>query len=63
MDNRKHIVFENENGDKVRDSRIENTFAGLEVNKEALNHEFERQNQLRLEQLAAEQELDRKSVV
>lgn len=58
MDNRKHIVFENENGDKVRDSRIENTFAGLEVNKEALNHEFERQNQLRLEQLAAEQELE-----
>ena len=58
MDNRKHIVFENENGDKVRDSRIENTFAGLEVNKEALNHEFERQNQLRLEQLAAEQQLE-----
>lgn len=58
MDNRKHIVFENENGDKVRDSRIEKTFAGLEVNKEALNHEFERQNQLRLEQLAAEQELE-----
>ncbi len=58
MDNRKHIVFENENGDKVRDSRIEKTFAGFEVNKEALNHEFERQNQLRLEQLAAEQELE-----
>lgn len=57
MDNRKHIVFENENGDKVRDSRIENTFAGLEVNKEALNHEFERQNQLRLEQLRAEQSI------
>lgn len=58
LDNRKHIVFENENGDKVRDSRIENTFAGLVVNKEALNHEFERQKQLRLEQLAAEQELE-----
>ena len=54
-DNRKHIVFENEDGDKVRDSRIEKTFEGMEVNKEALEHEFERQNEIRLEQLRAEQ--------
>ena len=56
-DNRKHIVFENEDGDRVRDSRIEKTFEGLEVNKEALTHEFERQNAIRLEQLRAEQVL------
>ena len=55
-DNRKHIVFENEDGDKVRDSRIEKTFEGIEVNKEALIHEFERQNAIRLEQLRVEQE-------
>ena len=47
-DKRKHIVFENENGDKVRDSKIEKTFAGLKVNKEDLTIEFERQNELRL---------------
>ena len=45
---RKHIVFQNENGNKVRDTNIEKTFAGLEVNKEALTHEFERQNEIRL---------------
>ena len=44
---RKHIVFQNENGNKVRDTNIEKTFAGLEVNKEALTHEFERQNEIR----------------
>ena len=44
---RKHIVFQNENGKKVRDTNIEKTFAGLEVNKEALTHEFERQNEVR----------------
>lgn len=47
-DKRKHITFRNENGDKVRDTNIENTFTGMEVNKEALTHEFERQNELRL---------------
>ncbi len=44
-DSRKHIVFQNENGDKVRDSNIEKTFAGIAVNKEALTYEFERQNE------------------
>jgi hypothetical protein len=47
-DKRKHIVFQNENGDKVRDTNIEKTFAGLQVNKEALINEFERQNESRL---------------
>ncbi len=47
-DKRKHIVFENENGDKVRDSKIEKTFSGFHVNKEALINEFERQNEVRL---------------
>lgn len=47
-DKRKHIVFENKNGDKVRDSKIEKTFSGLRVNKEDLAIEFERQNELRL---------------
>ena len=50
---RKHIVFQNENGNKVRDSNIEKTFAGMEVNKEALTHEFERQNKLRLSDTGA----------
>ena len=48
-DNRKHIVFTNNNGDKVRDTNIEKTFTGLKVSKEALTHEFERQNEIRQE--------------
>ena len=47
-DKRKHIVFQNENGDRIRDSKIEKTFAGLKVNKEDLTNEFERQNEIRL---------------
>ncbi len=46
-DNRKHIVFQNGNGDKVRDTNIEKTFAGIKANKEDLIHEFERQNERR----------------
>ncbi len=46
-DKHKHIIFRNENGDKVRDSNIEKTFAGMKVNKEALTDEFTRQNELR----------------
>ncbi len=45
-DNRKHIVFENEIGDKVRDSNLEKTFS-IKVSKEALTSEFERQNEIR----------------
>lgn len=50
-DSRKHIVFQSENGKKVRDTNIEKTFSGMEVNKEALLHEFTRQNELRLAKL------------
>ena len=46
-DKRKHIVFINENGDKVRDTTIEKTFVGMKVNKEDLIHEFERTNETR----------------
>ena len=37
---RKHIVFQNESGQKIRDSNIEKTFPGLKVSKEALTEEF-----------------------
>ena len=56
-DKHKHIVFQNENGDKVRDSNIEKTFAGMKVNKEALTDEFTRQNELRLSGQGADAEL------
>ena len=39
-DSRKHIVFENESGQKVRDSNIEKTFSGIKVSKDALITEF-----------------------
>lgn len=42
-DRRKHIVFKDENGNKVRDSNISKTFS-MDISKGALNHEFERQN-------------------
>ncbi|MCR5602682.1 MAG: relaxase/mobilization nuclease domain-containing protein [Lachnospiraceae bacterium] len=54
---RKHIAFQNENGNKVRDSNIEKTFAGMEVNKEALTHEFERQNEHRISERRSDTEL------
>lgn len=57
-DKRKHIVFENENGDKVRDSKIEKTFAGLHVSKEELTIEFKRQNELRLRNTEATEHRD-----
>ena len=52
-DSRKHIVFQNNDGKRVRGSNLEKTFAGLEVNKEALTHEFERQKELRVSALKA----------
>ena len=55
-DSRKHIVFQNEDGKKVRDTNIEKTFTGMEVNKEALLNEFTRQNELRLDILRADKE-------
>ena len=45
-DKRKHIVFQNENGDKVRDANLEKTFS-MKVSKEALTDEFERNNEIR----------------
>lgn len=42
-DNKKHITFKNDKGDKVRDSNISKTFE-MDISKEALLHEFERQN-------------------
>ncbi|MCR5337167.1 MAG: relaxase/mobilization nuclease domain-containing protein [Lachnospiraceae bacterium] len=43
LEKRRHIVFENENGDKVRDTNILKTF-NKDVSKEGLAHEFARQN-------------------
>ncbi len=58
-DSRKHIVFQNEDGKKVRDTNIEKTFAGMEVNKEALLNEFTRQNELRLAKHKADRDRER----
>ena len=58
-DSRKHIVFQNEDGNKVRDTNIEKTFTGMEVNKEALTNEFERQNALRLARLSSDRDRKR----
>ena len=44
-DSRKNITFENEEGKKVRDSNISKTFY-MNITKEALTDEFERQNQI-----------------
>ncbi len=52
-ESRKHLVFQNDKGDKVRDSNIEKTFAGMKVNKEDLTSEFNRQNELKLAKLRA----------
>lgn len=45
-DSRKNITFENEEGKKVRDCNISKTFH-MNITKEALTNEFERQNQIR----------------
>ncbi|MCI6767092.1 relaxase/mobilization nuclease domain-containing protein [Porcincola intestinalis] len=44
---KKHITFMNGNGDKVRDTNISKTFS-MNIDKENLIHEFERQNECRL---------------
>lgn len=56
--NKKHITFQNENGDKVRDSNLSKTFS-LDINKEALLYEFERQNEIRLARAKAERDKQR----
>lgn len=44
-DNQKHITFQNDNGNKVRDSNLSKSFS-LNISKEALLNEFERQNEI-----------------
>ncbi len=46
-DTRKHITFENEEGEKVRDSNLSKSFS-MNVGKEELNAEFKRQNEIRV---------------
>ena len=46
-DKRKHIVFKDESGNKVRDTNLSKTFS-MDISKEALNNEFERQNTERI---------------
>ena len=53
-DRRKHIVFQNADGKKVRDTNIEKTFVGMKVNKEELLDEFTRQNEIRVAKLNAD---------
>ncbi len=43
---KKHITFENELGEKVRDSNLSQTFS-MDISKEGLWHEFERQSEIR----------------
>ena len=43
-ENKKHITFQNANGEKVRDSNLSKTFS-LNISKEALEHEFKKQNE------------------
>lgn len=44
-DTRKHIVFQDSNGNKVRDSNLSKTFS-LDISKEALSNEFDRNSTL-----------------
>lgn len=55
-DSRKHITFQNAEGKKVRDSNLSKTFH-LDISKEALTHEFERQAEAREETARNEREL------
>jgi len=57
-ESKKHITFQNENGDKVRDSNLSKTFS-LDINKEALLNEFERQNEIRLARTKADRDKER----
>lgn len=54
-DNKKHITFQNENGEKVRDSNLSKSF-NMDIGKEELIYEFERQNEIRLAQLKADRD-------
>jgi hypothetical protein len=57
-DSKKHITFQNENGDKVRDCNLSKTFS-LDISKEALLNEFERQNEIRLSRAKADRDKER----
>lgn len=58
-DKRKHITFEDQEGHKVRDSNISKTFT-IDISKEALAYEFERQKEKRRAAAKlSEQELDK----
>lgn len=59
MDRRKNITFENEDGKKVRDSNISKTFQ-MDVSKEGLLNEFERQAERREEFRRREFEVERR---
>lgn len=55
-DSRKHITFQNAEGKKVRDSNLSKTFH-LDISKETLTDEFERQATVREETARYEREL------
>jgi recombination DNA repair RAD52 pathway protein len=54
-ENRKNITFENDNGEKVRDSNISKSFS-MDISKEVLNGEFERQNEIRRAKLKSKRD-------
>ena len=56
-DSRKNIAFENEEGKKVRDKNLSKTF-NLNITKEGLLNEFERQNKIRIRR-ESDDELER----
>ena len=55
IDSKKHITFENDNGEKVRDSNLSKSFS-MDISKEALLNEFERQNEIRLAKLKSDRD-------
>lgn len=56
-DSRKNITFENEEGKKVRDKNLSKTF-NLNITKEGLLNEFERQGKIRIRR-ESDDELER----
>lgn len=56
-DSRKNITFENEDGKKVRNKNLSKTF-NLNITKEGLLNEFERQNKIRIRR-ESDDELER----
>lgn len=56
-DSRKNITFENEEGKKVRDKNLSKTF-NLNITKEGLLNEFERQSKIRIRR-ESDDELER----